>query len=105
MLPVDYVFGIAIAIVIACSLYFGPRIKTARVAMQWGFDGSPTWSAPRSLALWGAPVFMLAIRLLIWIAMTYAPQSVHGVEIGIIGFSIIVTAAHIFTLKMAEQTG
>ena len=105
MLSVDYIFGAALALVIACSLYFGPRIKSARVAMQWGSDGSPTWTAPRSFALWGTPTFMVAIRLFIWIAMTYAPQSVHGVEIGVVGFSIVVAAAHILLLKTAERTG
>src|ERR1051325_7290389 len=103
MLPADYVFGAALAVVIACNLYLGPRIGRARVAMQWGFDGSATWSAPRWLALWLAPLFMLAIRLFLWLAMTYAPQSVHGVEIGIVGFSIFVAAAHIYVLKMAER--
>jgi hypothetical protein len=39
---------------------------------------------------------MLAIRLFIWLASTYAPQSVHGAELGIVLFSVIVTAAHIF---------
>jgi hypothetical protein len=103
MLAADYAFGAAVAVVIACNLYFRRRIKSARVAMQWGFDGSPTWSAPKSLALWGTPVFMFAIRLLVWLAMTYAPQSVHGVEIGIVLFSVIAAAAHAFILRMAES--
>jgi hypothetical protein len=42
LLSADYVFGAAVALVVACSLYFGPRIKGERVAMQWGSDGKPT---------------------------------------------------------------
>jgi hypothetical protein len=38
-----------------------------------------------------------------WLAMTYAPQSVHDVEIGIVVFSVIVAPAHIFILRMAER--
>jgi hypothetical protein len=99
----DYVFGAAVALVIGCNLYYGPRIHAERVAMQWGMDRKPTWYAPKWLALWGTVPFMLAIRLFIWLAPTYTPQIVHGVEPGIMGFSVIVAAAHIFVLKMAER--
>jgi hypothetical protein len=46
---------------------------------------------------------MLAIRLFIWLASTHTPQYVHGAELGIVLFSVIVAAAHIFVLKMAEK--
>jgi hypothetical protein len=71
--------------------------------MQWGFDGKPTWYAPKQVALWGMVLFMLAIRFFIWLASTYAPQSVHGLEPGIVGFSVITAAVQIFVLKMAEK--
>jgi len=100
----DYVFGAAVALVVGCNLYFSPRVKRERVAMQWGTDGKPTWHAPKWVALWGMVPFMLAIRLFIWLASTYTPQNVHGAELGIVLFSVIVTAAHIFVLKMAEKT-
>ena len=103
MFPADYVFGAAIALVVGSNLYFGPRIKSKRVAMQWGFDDRPTWYAPKWVALWGMAAFMLAIRLFIWLAPTYAPQTAHQAELGIVGFSVVVTAAHIFVLKMAEE--
>jgi hypothetical protein len=48
----DYAFGLGIAFIIGCSLYFGPRIKSNRMAMQWRFDGKPTWHAPKLLGLW-----------------------------------------------------
>ncbi len=44
MLTADTLFIAALAFAIACSLYFAPRIRSDRVAMQWGFDGKPTWS-------------------------------------------------------------
>jgi hypothetical protein len=103
MLPADYVFGAAVALVAGCNFYFGSRIKRERVAMQWGSDGKPTWYAPKWLAMWGMVPFMVAIRLFIWLVSTYAPQSVHGAELGIVGFSVVVAASHIFVLKMAEK--
>jgi hypothetical protein len=51
MLAADYVFGASVAFVIGCSLYFRPRIRSDRIAMQWGLDGKPTWYAPKWLAL------------------------------------------------------
>jgi hypothetical protein len=52
--------------------------------MQWGFDGKPTWYAPKQVALWGMVLFMLAIRFFIWLASTYAPQSVEdGGKVGL----------------------
>jgi hypothetical protein len=74
-----------------------------RVAMQWRSDGKPTWHAPKWVALWGMVPFMLAVRLFIWLASTYAPQSGNGAELGIVLFSVIVTAAHIFVLKIAQE--
>ena len=103
MSSADYVFGAAVALVVGCNLYFSPRVKRERVAMQWGTDGKPTWHAPKWVALWGMVPFMLAIRLFIWLASTHTPQYVHGAELGIVLFSVIVAAAHIFVLKMAEK--
>jgi hypothetical protein len=104
MLPADYVLAAAVVFVVGCSLYFAPRIASARVAMQWGMDGTPNWYAPKWLALWGMIPFLLAVRLLIWLAATYTPQFVHGEQIGIIGMSVTVAAAHFLVLKTAATT-
>ena len=103
VLPADYVFGAAVALVVGSNFYLGPRIKGERVAMQWGLTDRPTWYAPKWVALWGMVAFMLAIRLFVWLVSTYVPQSMHQAELGIAGFSVVVTAAHIFVLKMAEE--
>jgi hypothetical protein len=47
--------------------------------------------------------FMIAARCIIWLASTYTPQSVHGAELGIVLFSVIAVASHIFVLKTAEK--
>jgi hypothetical protein len=103
MSAADYIFGIALIVVIAASLYLGPRIKRDRIAMQWGFDGRPTWQAPKRLRLWAMVPLMLAVRLLIWLGATYAPRSTHRVELGIAAFSAIACASHIFILKKAQR--
>src|SRR4051812_38883424 len=74
MSAADYIFGIALIVVIAASLYLGPRIKRDRIAMQWGFDGRPTWQAPKRLGLWAMVPLMLAVRFLIWLSATRASK-------------------------------
>jgi hypothetical protein len=99
----DYVFWAAVIFVIGCNLYFGPRIKADQIAMQWGLDGKPTWYAPKRIVLRGMVAFLLAIRLLIWVCMTYTPALVHGADIGIIASSVIVAASHLFILMKAVR--
>jgi hypothetical protein len=103
MLTADYLFIAVLAFVVACSFFFAPRIRQNRVAMQWGFDGKPTWHAPKWFALWFMVPFMLLVRLSIWASMTYAPALVRGPEITVALFSIIVAAAHVFVLVRATK--
>jgi len=103
MLVADFIFTAAIIAMTAASLYFASRIPRDRIAMQWDFNGNPTWSAPKSVGVWALVVFALAARLLIWIAMTFAPETVHGAALGLIFFAVIVTGAHLFILVRAAQ--
>jgi hypothetical protein len=104
MLTADYVFWAAVAFMAGTNLYYSTRIKNHRVAMQWRLNGKPTWYAPKTVALWGTVAFALAVRLLIWAAMTYLRDKVHGAEVGLLLFSIIMAAVHFFTLRAAVQT-
>ncbi|WP_156042137.1 DUF1648 domain-containing protein [Bradyrhizobium sp. URHD0069] len=99
----DYAFWPAVASMAGCNLYFGPRIRYNRMAMQWGFNGQPTWYAPKALGLWGMVAFALAIRLLIWAASTYVPEKLHGADIGLLLFSVIVAVVHVITLRAAAR--
>jgi hypothetical protein len=98
MLTADYVFGLAIGLIVSFNLYFSPRIDRERIAMQWGRNGEPTWHAPKWFAMWGMVVFMGAVRFFIWLASTYAPQSTHGVELGI----VVAAGSHLFLLMKAR---
>jgi hypothetical protein len=66
----DYAFWPAIVFMALCSLYCRTRIQSNRMAMQWGFDGKPTWSAPKAVGLWFTVALALFTRFLIWGAMT-----------------------------------
>ena len=103
MLAADIAFLFAVALLVAANLYFGPRIKSERLAMQWGFDGKPTWYAPKPVALWGIVAFALVVRLFVWAAMTYTPDTVHSPEIGLLLFSLVVIVAHAFILRAAVR--
>jgi hypothetical protein len=103
MMMADFIFGPAVAFMVGCSLYFGPRINSDRMAMQWGFNGEPTWRAPKAIGLWGMVAFAVAVRALIWAAMTYLPENVHGAETGLLLSSIIVAATHVLILRAAAR--
>jgi hypothetical protein len=105
MLAANSVFWAAVAFMVGANLYFGPRIRSERIAMQWGLDGKPTWHARKALALWGMVAFVLAVRLLIWAAMTNTPDNVHAPEIGVLMFSIIVAVVHLWILRAAVRAG
>jgi len=47
--------------------------------------------------------FALAVRLQIWAASTYVLEKVHGAEIVLLLFSIIVAAVHVLTLRAASR--
>ena len=71
--------------------------------MQWGFDGKPTWSAPKEIGLWVTVLIALFTRFLIWTAMTYFPQTVHGAELGLLLASIGFVVSHLVVLIAAVR--
>jgi apolipoprotein N-acyltransferase len=103
VLNADFVFWPSVAFMATCNLYFGRRIGGDRIAMQWGLDGRPTWYASKAIGLWGVVGIALAVRLLIWIASTYIPTKVHGVEAGLLIASVVIAASHAFVLRKAVQ--
>lgn len=103
MLGADLIFWPGVALMTACNIHFGSRIGGDRIAMQWGLDGRPTWYASKAVGLWGMLGFAIVVRLLIWLAATYIPAKVHGVEAGLSIASITIVASYLFMLKKALQ--
>ena len=103
MLAADIVFLAALVAMVGCNLYFAPLIKADRIAMQWSFGGNPTWCAPKLAGMWGPLAFADLVRLVIGATQIYAPDKVHGAEIGLALFSAIVLAVHVITLKIATR--
>ena len=99
----DLAFVIALVVMAGFNLYFAPRIKGDRIAMQWSFGGKPTWYASKLAGMWGPIAFAVVVRLVIWAAQTYTPDKVHGVDIGLVLFSVVIAAAHAVTLKVASR--
>jgi hypothetical protein len=99
----DLAFVIALAVMAGFNLYFAQRIKGDRIAMQWNFGGKPTWHASKFAGMWGPIAFAVIVRLVIWAAQTYTPDKVHGVDIGLVLFSVIIATVHAVTLKVASR--
>jgi hypothetical protein len=102
MFTADIAFVVALLVMVGCNLYFAPRIGE-RVAMQWSLRGDPAWHVPRPVALWGPVTVAMLVRFAIFLAMTYTPSKVHGAEMGVLLFSIIIAAAHVGTLAAAAR--
>lgn len=105
MLAADTLFWPALAGIVLFNILFAPRIRASRVAMQWSLDGTPTWHAPKWLALVWPVLLLLLVRLIIWAAMTYTPSLVHGPDVGLALATIIIAAAHVFVLMRAAKAG
>jgi hypothetical protein len=103
MAAADWVFWTAIILMIAISLSFAPRITQDRIAMQWGFDGKPTWFAPKLMGVWGLIGFALVMRAVIWAAMTWTPHLVHGADLAVMLISVTVVISHLFVLLRAVK--
>lgn len=101
----DYIFWLASIMMIASSLYSAPRIARDRIAMQWGFDGKPTWFAPKPIGLWALIALALGIRAIIWAATTWMPHRVHGADIGVAVVSVTLLVSHLFVLRRATKSG
>lgn len=102
MLGADIVFVAAVCFVVGCNFYFRRRISS-RIAMQWDLVGNPTWYAPKWIALWAMPAFMITVWTLLWAAMIFQPEKVHGPQIAVFGFSMIAAASHLFVLSKAAR--
>ena len=91
----DVVFGLALIVMAAVSIYYAGRINAPKLPMQWGISVEPTWFAPRLIALWFSFGLAVLARLFIVLMETYAPQKLHDVSVGLIVFSVIITVIHI----------
>lgn len=103
MLAADLVFWPVIAFMIGCTSYFRPRIKGPRMAMQWGLDGKPIWTAPVAPGIWGLVALAILVRSAIWAAMTFAPEKVNGPDLGLLLCSLTFGASHFWILRAAAR--
>jgi len=99
----NVVFGSALIVMTAVSIYFAGRINAPRLPMQWGISGEPTWFAPRFIAIWFSLGLAVLVRLFILLIEAYDPQKLHGVSVALITFSIIITVVHITHMIAAER--
>ena len=98
------VFVLALIVIAGASLYFGPRIATSKIPMQWGFDGKPTWYAARTVGLWWIEYFTVAVGLgLIALAHFSGEGKANTIWYTVIAFSIIMAAAQVWHLKAVSK--
>jgi hypothetical protein len=77
-----------------------------RLPMQWSFQGKPTWSAPRKLALTFTPGLAAIVLTAVVVSVaTLEPRpGQEGLEIPVVFLvALSFVAAHLFHLWMIEQ--
>jgi hypothetical protein len=95
----DLVFFCALVFMAGANILLSASITAERVPMQWGFDGKPTWYAPKIVGVWGPLVFALAIRTGIYAAQIYIPDKIRGLEFGLAGMGVVFAISHAFLLS------
>lgn len=76
-----------------------------RLPMQWGFDGKPTWFAPRRIALAFSPVLATVVLLLLSLtnhAVLPQDKGAPGAIAQVICASVL-AAVHIYHLRRAAR--
>jgi hypothetical protein len=96
-------YALAVVVIAIATVRYGTRIDSIRIPMQWGFDGNPTWFAPRLIGLW----FPLIIGVLVGGVMLFAglsgePQG-NRIWYGLIAFSLIVAIATVWHLAAVAR--
>lgn len=98
------VFILAVLVIAAASVHFGGRVATARVPMQWGIDGKPTWYAPRTIGLWSMLGFTLVIGGGLIAMMRFAEsEKVTSLSYGLIVLSVTMAATQIWHLNAVSK--
>lgn len=95
-----------VAVLAAMSLQAAKRLpRSARLPMQWGFDGRPTWRAPRDLALAFTPT-LAAITLFPTALAPLLGEAGQGLGsyFGVLGFmGAAWVAAHALHLRLVAR--
>lgn len=98
------VFILAVLVIAAASIHFGGHIATAKVPMQWGIDGNPTWYAPRTIGLWSMMGFTLAIGGGLLAMMRFVEsEKVTGLSYGLILLSVTMAVTQIWHLNAVSK--
>ena len=95
----DLALLLALVFVSGANLACASRITAERVPMRWGLDGRPTWYASKSVGLWLPVLFAVATRAGVYAAQVYTPDKIHGLNVGLAGFAIVIAATHVFLLR------
>ena len=87
-----FAYCAVVAAMTVATAYFGNRIASTQIPMQWGADGQPTWYARKSIALWtpicltiaGGPLFLVVGD----------PRMSEYAALGFLVFSVIMAVIH-----------
>jgi len=69
--------------------------------IDWGLSSRASWHVPTCLAIWGAPILMIGVRVLIWFGPVITPATDLSIQTLVIVFSVMFAIAHIWMMLRA----
>ncbi len=89
---------VGLAFIAGCALYYGRRISSRRIPMQWDSDGQPAWFAPRLVGLWFSFGVTAALSAFLLVLALHTPQKLTALivaTISVIGANMWVQVYHL----------
>jgi hypothetical protein len=71
IIPLLIVLAVGMTFIGGCAIYYGRKITSKRIPMQWGEDGRPTWLAPRLVGIWFSFCFTLIVSAFLFVLAFY----------------------------------
>ena len=90
--------AIGLAFIAGCAIYYGRRITSHRIPMQWDSDGRPTWFAPRLVGLWCSFGVTAALSAFLLVLALHEPQKLTALivaTVSVIGTSMWAQVYHL----------
>ena len=87
-----FVYCAVVAAMTVATSYFGNRITSTKIPMQWEANGQPTWYAAKSIALW-TPICLTVVGGPLFLLVGDPRMSEHA-ALGLLVFSVIMAAIY-----------
>ncbi|AHY55203.1 hypothetical protein [Bradyrhizobium japonicum] len=90
--------AIGLTFIAGCAIYYGRRITSRRIPIQWGTDGQPTWFVSRFIGLWCSFGVTAALSAFLLVLALHEPQKLTALivaTVSVIGTNMWAQVYHL----------